>query len=200
MSPVERTGGARAHDLAVGDGKARPPLQRAPGDAGDMPDVAHAVEDVGIIEPHLHRSKARGFGVVLRRFHQRPEPARLRDRVGVQQGDQLRLRVARHTIVRRGEPQILAHHANAESVVRKVQANRGAIRRGVIGDHRLKRSKRLGGEGVDAGLEEVAGVVGDDDDRHRRRVHSSPCNTANKYDRHIARRRRRGKIALDVRR
>ena len=107
--------------------------------------------------------------MVVSGLHQGAEPAGVRLGVGVQAGEELRPARLRHPVVGDGEAEVAAHVAQAEARVGQAQGGGGPVGRAVVGDHALEAGERRPRQGVQARLQEGAGLVGHDAHGHSRR-------------------------------
>src|SRR5947207_3491941 len=171
-APVERGSRAHGEDLAATAlDHHREILVPAPGRATDVEDVAGAVEPVRRLRLDQATAERRVVGTVAGRFQERLEPARLRERVGIHEGDELAVvREPDGAVVRGREARVLLEPQNLDAGMPVLESVHRAIGARVVDDDRPRRLHRLALEGRERTIEKLAAVVVDDhrgDGRHR---------------------------------
>lgn len=101
------------------------------------------------------------------------EPGLARLCIGVERGNPLRIAARDTEIVGSGESEIGAGKPDLKPAVGKAQGIDGTVGRSVVDNDRLEIAKRLSCQCIDAGLQQRASIVIDDDHAHpgRTRLH-----------------------------
>lgn len=173
VTAVEGSRGAWREDLA-GDEVGRfhrSPVPFPPGQAAHVPAVADSVDHARLAGEHLPRPERGACGMGGGGGHERLQPAGLREGVGIEQRDELRLRQGEAAVGARREAEVRLERCDrrpsGEAGPRRDQipaGRQGAVATGVVDKHDPRGRHGLGREALQAADHVGSAVEVDDHD------------------------------------